>query len=284
VITAAALLREATGRLAAAGIEQPAREARLLICHALGLGPGALPDPQAMVDPVPFEALLKRRLAREPMALITGRQGFWTLDLAVSPVTLIPRPDSETLIEAALAALPDRASVRHVLDLGTGTGALLLAALSEFPAAWGVGVDINPEAAALAADNARSCGLAGRTSLLCADWAAALNGRFDLALCNPPYIAIGALPNLMPEVARYEPALALDGGTDGLNAYRRLIPALPDLLTSGGVAVLEIGQGQGEATEALALAAGFPSPHLRCDLAGIPRALVLRRENFRGVP
>jgi release factor glutamine methyltransferase len=256
-----------------AGIDNPAREARLLLAHALGVAGNVVLDTAGHM-PDTFNGLLARRLAHEPMALILGRQGFWTLDLEVSPATLIPRPDSETLVEAALAAFAGRAPGR-ILDLGTGTGCLLLACLSEFPDAFGVGVDISPEAASLAARNARANGLAARAAFLGGDWADALGGRFDLVLSNPPYIVSADIAGLMPEVARYEPASALDGGADGLDAYRRLAAMLPRLLAPGGVAVLELGQGQAEDVAGLAMAAGFAAPALRADLAGIPRALVL---------
>ncbi len=271
-------IRRGAVALAAAGIEDARREARHLVRLVLGrevLGREVL-DPAAEIDSAQFEALLMRRAAREPMAFLRGSEGFWTLDLAVSPATLIPRPDSETLIEAALAALPERAAVRRILDLGTGTGALLLAALSEFPAAFGVGVDLSPGAAALAARNAAANGLAGRAAFLCGHWAAALDGRFDLILANPPYIPSGDIAGLMPEVAAYEPASALDGGADGLHAYRTILPALPGLLTPGGVAVLELGAGQACDTDSLARRAGFAAPEIRHDLGGIARALVLR--------
>jgi release factor glutamine methyltransferase len=271
-----AALREAVAALAAAGVDNPGFEARLLLLHALGLPRTALPDRNAEIDHAAFAPLLARRVAREPLALITGRQGFWTLDLEVSPATLIPRADSETLIEAALAAFPDRSAVRRVLDFGTGTGCLLLAALSEFPSAWGVGVDLIPKAAALAARNARACGLEGRATVICGNWGSALRGEFDLVLSNPPYIESAVIAGLMPEVVQHEPASALDGGPDGLAAYRRLIPVLPGLLAAGGVAILELGQGQAESAMALAEETGFRDPALRRDLGGIARALVLR--------
>ncbi len=274
--TIGACLRRAAGTLAQAGIEDATREARMLLHHVLGLDRRAMLNRAALIDPAAFDALVARRAGREPMAFILGRQGFWTLDLAVSPATLIPRPDTETLVAAALAAFPDRSQVTRVLDLGTGTGALLLAALSEFPAAWGIGVDASFEAAALAARNARDCGLADRAMLLCGDWAAAIAAQFDLVLTNPPYIAGGEIAGLMPEVAAHEPRTALDGGADGLAAYRAIIPALPALLRPGGVAVLEIGQGQEDPVAALAVAAGFGPPVLRADLGGIARAVVLR--------
>jgi release factor glutamine methyltransferase len=214
-------------------------------------------------------------VAREPLALIVGRREFWSLDFAVSPAALVPRPDSETLIEAAVAAFAGRTPPRRVLDLGTGTGCLLLAALSEFPAAFGVGVDCSFAAARLAARNAAMLGLAGRATIVCADWTDALDGRFDLILCNPPYIAASHLDGLVPEVAWYEPRTALDGGADGYSAYRRLIPGLPRLLAHDGATVLELGAGQAAVVTGLALDAGFAADARR-DLSGIVRALMLR--------
>ena len=272
-----AALRRAGATLAAAGLEAPEREARLLLRHALGLAPGGRIDPAAVFDPARFDALLARRAAREPMAYITGRQGFWSIDLAVTPAALIPRADSEALITAALAALPERVRVSRMLDLGTGAGALLLAALSEFPRAWGLGVDRSPAAAALAAANARALGLAGRAAFVCADWAAPIAGRFDLVLCNPPYVRRGDIPALMPEVARFEPRAALDGGVDGLDAYRALLPDLGRLLAPAGAAVIELGQGQAESLAGLAHAMGLCIAGLHDDLGGIARAMVLRR-------
>jgi release factor glutamine methyltransferase len=223
-----------------------------------------------------FAALVARRAAREPLAFLLGRQGFWTLDLEVSPATLIPRPDSETLIEAALAAFPDRTAVRRVLDLGTGTGCLLLAVLEEFPLAFGIGIDRVPVATALAARNATATGLAGRCAMVCGDWAAPLVGRFDVILSNPPYIESEVIAGLMPEVAWHEPRTALDGGADGLDAFRVILDALPELLAPGGVAVLELGAGQADRLGKLATERGFPEPAWRADLAGIVRAAVLR--------
>jgi release factor glutamine methyltransferase len=283
-----AALRDGAARLRAGGIDNPRLEARLLLAHALGVTqeellrepPDTLRDPPA--SPVPAElrsaryrALLDRRASREPLALITGRREFWSLDFAVSAATLIPRADSETLIEAALAAIPDRARVRRILDLGTGTGCLLLAALTEFLAAFGVGIDRSAAATSLARHNAAMLRMADRAAFACADWAGALTGRFDLILSNPPYIRTSELSGLMPEVALHEPAAALDGGPDGCTAYRRILPDLPRLLAPGGLAVVELGAGQDAPVAALARAAGF-APTLRADLAGIPRALLLR--------
>ena len=269
---AADAIRRGAVALAEAGIEDARREARHLLRLLLGR---EIIDPADEVDAAKFEALLRRRAAREPMAFLRGREGFWTLDLEVSPATLIPRPDTETLIEAALAARPDRGAVRRVLDLGTGTGALLLAALREFPQAFGVGVDLAPGAAALAARNAAANGLSGRAAFLCGRWASSLSGSFDLVLSNPPYIPAAGIAGLMPEVSAWEPALALDGGADGLDCYRAILDDLPRLLAPGGLAVLELGAGQACEVGDLARAAGFTSLELRRDLGGIERALVL---------
>lgn len=263
-------------RLADAGVEAPRREARLLAAHCLGLPASSLLDPARMLDRQAYAALVARRAGREPMAFITGRAGFWTLELEVSPATLVPRADSETLIEAALAARPDRQRVRRILDLGTGTGCLLLAALTEFPAAEGLGIDLSWEAARLAARNGRANGLAGRAFFVAGDWAASVSGRFDLILCNPPYIPQAELAGLMPEVAGYEPARALDGGPDGLDAYATLIAMLPQMLAQGGAAVFELGVGQADAVAALAAQAGLTHVATRPDLGGIARAIVLR--------
>ena len=260
-------------RLANAGIEDSRREARLILAAALGTDAAGILASENM-DPETFEPLLARRAAREPLAYITGRREFWGLDFAVSPATLIPRPDSETIIEAALEAFPKRNAVTRILDLGTGTGCLLLAALHEFVDAFGIGLDFSATAAALARRNAAAGGLDGRAGFLASDWAAPVNGRFDLILSNPPYIAEPEIAELMPEVAKYEPHLALNGGADGLAAYRAIIAALPRLLAPGGAAILELGMGQAQAVAALAQPAGF-STKTRTDLANIPRALVI---------
>ena len=258
-----------------AGIDQPRRAARILVAHALGITQEALlGHPDAPADAGAVAWLVARRAAREPTAHILGRREFWSLDFAVSPATLIPRPESETLIEAALAWRPERASVLRILDLGTGTGCLLLAALTEFSGAFGIGVDRNPQAVRLAAENARALGLSDRVAYACGDWAGALAARFDLVLCNPPYIAESDIPALDPEIRFYEPHLALAGGKDGFDAYRTIIAGLPRLLAGQGFAVLELGRGQAEAVAAIAQRAGFCIA-TRADLAGNPRAAVL---------
>ncbi len=283
LVTVGAALRDGAARLAAAGVGNPALDARLLLAFATGLDQASLVGGRdRRIETGGYDALVARRAAREPLAFITGRQGFWTLDLEVSAATLIPRADSETLIEAALAAFPERGRVRRVLDLGTGTGCLLLAALSEFPAAWGLGVDRTPDAAALARRNAARLGFEGRASFAVGDWAEAVGGRFDLVLSNPPYIEAGDMPGLMPEVAQFEPRGALDGGPDGLDAYRALACALGRLVAPGGVAIIEIGAGQAEAVGGLAQLAGF-RPTFRNDLGGVARAVVLDKGVGSGV-
>ena len=278
MITIAETLRAATNALTSAGIEDAALEARWMMAHALGVPTNAVLDRSA-ATPESFALLLTRRLTREPLAYILGHQGFWTLDLAVSPATLIPRADSEAIVEAALehARNPQR-----ILDLGTGTGCLLLACLAEFRAAFGVGVDLNPDAAALAASNAARNALATRAAFLAGSWAEALAGEFDLVLSNPPYIRAAEIPGLMPEVSAHEPARALDGGADGLDAYRAICAALPRLLTPHGVAIFELGVGQDDDVSAIAAQSGLARVACRADLGGIPRALVLRREKTFG--
>ena len=275
-MTVGGLLCEGGAALRAAGIDGARQEARLLLAHALACAQEALlRDPHAPVPPdqaAAFRALLARRAAREPLALLTGTAGFWTLELEVSGATLLPRPDSEALIRLAGVLAPD---ATRVLDLGTGTGCLLLAALAERPAAWGLGLDLRPEAAALARRNAARSGLAARAAFAAADWADALDGQFGLVLSNPPYIPSAEVPGLMPEVARHEPRTALDGGKDGLDAYRRILPALHRLLAPGGKAVLEIGHDQAAALPLLARENGLAVQGLERDFGGIPRAIAL---------
>jgi len=277
-------LRDGTARLAAAGIDGAVSDARILLMHALGIDRTALLSRAA--EPLPDEAaaryagFLARRAAREPVSRILGRREFWSLDFALGPATLDPRPDSETLVEAALAAAPDRPPPDRplrVLDLGTGTGCLLLAVLHDRPAAFGVGVDRSEPAARVARDNARALGLGGRAAFLVGDWAGALSGRFDLVLSNPPYIPEADIAGLEPEVRDHDPRLALSGGTDGLNAYRALACALPGLLAPGGVAVVELGIGQATAVTGLFRAAGLDIAGTPHDLAGIARCVVAKK-------
>jgi len=274
-----ALLADMASRLAAHGIAEAAREARLLLGAALGVSQeeivcGLLPlTPQ---EEERVESLLARRCRREPLAYILGEREFWGLRFAVNPAVLIPRPDTETLIECALS-LFRRHAPQRILDLGTGSGALLLAALSLFPESRGVGVDLSAEALAVAEANAQALGLADRARFLEGSWESEAGGSFDLVLCNPPYIRRGEIAALDPEVRDFEPRLALDGGEDGLAAYRVLLPALHNHLTEEGIAILEIGQGQAGDVTALARECGLVLRAVRVDLGGIARALAFRR-------
>jgi release factor glutamine methyltransferase len=264
-------LADAAGRLAA--VSDTARlDAELLMAYALGVERETLLL-HRLDDQVPagFEPLVERRLAHEPVAYIIGRRAFWTIELEVGPGVLVPRPDSETLIEAAIERFGTEGPAT-ILDLGTGPGTLLLAALDQWPRATGVGVDVLPKALAYARRNAARLGLANRARIVSGDWGEGLNERFDLILCNPPYIEGVAV--LMPEVANWEPHQALFAGDDGLDAYRWLAPELGKLLAPGGVACIEIGAGQEKAVSALFAAQGFTIESRR-DLGGILRCLVL---------
>lgn len=275
--TIAETLRRGAARLAEAGIDNPRLESRLLLAHALGrTSEDLIRDLTADAPRSDFASLVGRRAAHEPLALIVGWREFWSLRFRVSPATLIPRPDTETLVEAALAACPDESASVRVLDLGTGTGCLLLAFLRERPRGFGVGIDRSIEAARLAHRNARDLGLADRAAFLAGDWAGAIDSRFDLVLSNPPYIPTPDLALLMPEVRAHEPAGALDGGAQGLTAYQAILPELPRLLAPGGRAILELGLGQRGPVAGLAAATGFQT-EVRHDLGGIARAMILSR-------
>jgi release factor glutamine methyltransferase len=255
--------------------DNPRLEARLLLAHANGLTQNDLIRDSALpIDTTAYDAYLARRITREPLALIVGHREFWSLEFQVSPATLIPRADSETLIEAALAAFADRPPPRRILDLGTGTGCLLLALLTEFPSTFGIGLDLSPDAAALAKSNAARLGLADRSAFAAGDWANPIGARFDLIVANPPYIKRPEIDTLMPEVAHYEPRTALDGGPDGYDAYRAIVPCIGHHLEQNGVAVLELGEGQATYVVEQARQARLHTS-LRLDLAKTPRAIVL---------
>ncbi|BBB07095.1 peptide chain release factor N(5)-glutamine methyltransferase [Sphingopyxis sp. EG6] len=269
-------LRTATNLLTGIS-DTPRLDAELLMAHALGVErQDVLLDPARYDVPELYAHLVARRMAHEPIAYIVGYRDFWTLRIEVGPGVLIPRPDSETLVEACLELARGRGAgwPSRVLDLGTGPGTLLLAALSEFPEATGVGIDASEQALAYARDNAGELGMADRASFRAGDWGAGIDGPFDLILCNPPYI--GDAEPLMRDVADHEPAGALFAGADGLADYRRIIPDLPRLLAPGGAAVLEIGHRQRASVWELAEAAGFAAA-CRQDLGGRDRALLLTR-------
>ncbi len=252
----------------------PRLDAELLLAHALGISrENLLLGPDRPVPPA-FESLLARRLAHEPVAYIIGTKSFWTLDLQITPAVLIPRPDSETLIEAAIAHFRDRPP-QTILDLGTGSGALLLASLDHWPQAWGLGTDRSAAALAVAHGNAERLGFGHRASFLQGRWAEAIDVRFDLILCNPPYVETGA--RLLPDVAGHEPDSALFAGPDGLDDYRALAPQFPRLLARGGLAVLEIGSDQKERVAEL-IQVGDLAVRCRKDLAGRDRCLAITRQ------
>lgn len=243
-------------------------DSELLMAHALGVSRndlllGHLDDPV----PAAFEVLVARRLTHEPIAYITGTRAFWTIELEVGPGVLVPRADSETLIEVAVAHFGERSPVR-ILDLGTGPGTLLLAALAQWPGATGLGIDASAEALAYARRNADRLGLAA--TFAPGNWADGIGGSFDLILANPPYI--GTAETLPAEVRDHEPAAALFAGPDGLDDYRRIVPELPRLLAPGGIAVLEIGSTQAEAVSALLRQHGLVSC-VTSDLRGLPRVV-----------
>ena len=261
----------AAARLAGTS-DTPRLDAELLMAHALGVTREALLLGRGEAEgPAAFEVLIERRLAHEPVAYITGRREFWTIELEVGRGVLVPRPDSETLIEAAVAHF-GATGPATILDLGTGPGTLLLAALAQWAEARGIGIDASETALGYARRNAERLGLAGRGEFRRGDWAEGLDGRFDLILCNPPYVEAGA--GLPLDIARWEPAEALYAGEDGLEAYRRLAPQLGRLLASDGIACVELGAGQRDAAAALFAAHGFII-RSRHDLSGMPRALVL---------
>jgi release factor glutamine methyltransferase len=273
-MTVAEAIREGAARLTQIA-DNPRLEARLLLGHALGVAQTDLVrDLHRPVETERFHQLLRRREAHEPVALILGHREFWSMDFEVSAATLIPRADSETLIEAALDAFSQRPPPRRILDLGTGTGCLLLALLRAFPDAFGVGIDLAPAAAALARRNSVRLGLGDRTAIVCGDWTDGIAGTFDLVVSNPPYIASDAVAGLMPDVADYEPRLALDGGADGYAAYRTILSRLGGVMVRDGVAVLELGVGQADRVGDMALASGLRMS-LRADLACIARAAIL---------
>lgn len=253
---------EARRALEAAAIPAAGLEARWLARAADG-------------DAARLGAMLVRRLAREPLDRILGHRGFWTLDLKLSPDTLSPRPDTETLVSLARDRAPARPALR-LLDLGTGTGAILLALLAELPGATGLGTDIAEGAVATARENAAAAGLAGRCTFAAGNWGEGLAGPFDIVVSNPPYIPAAEIAGLEPEVRLHDPLRALDGGPDGLDAYRSLVPQTLGLLAPDGLLVLEIGIGQERDVCGIAAAAGFRHLETRADLAGIARALAFR--------
>jgi release factor glutamine methyltransferase len=275
-------LSEGTARLTAAGIESARLDARLLLAAATGRTVEQIVARPAQVlsahESAAFDGLIGRRAHREPVSQLLGHREFWSLDFVTTRDTLTPRPDTETLVDAALRLFPDRAAPLRILDLGTGTGCLLAALLSEYPTAVGVGTDVSPAAAAIARSNVAAHHLESRAEITICHWDDQIEGQFDLIVSNPPYIATAELARLDPEVARYEPRAALDGGADGLDAYRDLAPRVARRLAPAGLALLEVGLGQAADVESICAAAGLQVHGRACDLAGRERCVMVKRE------
>jgi release factor glutamine methyltransferase len=284
-LSIAAARRSLARQFSDAGLDSPDLDARILVGHALTLDHAALAaqaDRRLTGDEADtIAALARRRLAREPVARIVGTKEFWGLPIALNADTLVPRPETETLVEAALAVLGDaRKRPLRIADLDTGSGALLLALLHELPAARGVGTDISIAALARARANAETLGLGGRAAFVACDHGSALGGsapggRLDLIVANPPYVASGDIAGLEPEVRNFDPRAALDGGVDGLAAYRAIIADAERLLAPRGLLVLELGAGQLDAVRSLTVAAGLTPTATHNDLSGVARALVV---------
>jgi release factor glutamine methyltransferase len=281
-----AALEDCAATLAAAGLDEPRRQARRLVAAARGVSATEVfAHPEAEMtaaERTRLADMLGRMAGREPLSRIVGVREFWGLDFLLSADTLDPRPESECVVEAVLARLADRTQPYRFLDLGTGTGCLLLALLSEFRRASGVGIDIAPGAVATARHNAQVLGLGERTHFVAADWAGAVDARFDAVVANPPYIESGTIEGLMPEVRDHDPHRALDGGMDGLDAYRAIAAHLPRLLARGGFVAVEIGAEQADAVAGILQENGLVLDAFLPDLAGITRVVAAcRRESAK---
>ena len=278
--TLVSLWTDVRKRLEAAGIDSPVLDARLLLEAGAGVSRlEIVTDPRRAVSDeqvAAVDALTKRREAREPISHIIGRKHFWTLDLAVNANVLTPRPETEFVVEAGLRETLPADGPHRILDLGAGSGAIILALLKDRPSATGVAIDVSEDALSVLRANAEHVGVAERVQIREGDWANDIDERFDLVVSNPPYIPSAGIAGLAPEVSQFEPRLALDGGADGLAAYRIIIDALPRLLRPGAAFALEVGAGQAEAVKALAEMAGLVVDEPWRDLSGIPRVVVGR--------
>jgi len=272
-------LTRGAARLTEAGVDSARLDARLLLGFAMDIAPENLLVARDMTEEhlAYFEALISRRESREPLAHIVGQKEFWSLDFEVGPGVLIPRPETETLIEEALRDFPDRDAPLDIADLGTGSGCLLIAFLESYPNAKGVGIDRSADALAWARRNATRHGVGDRCVLSQSDWATNVAPTFDVVLSNPPYVTERELAEASPEILRYEPRDALVGGVDGLNAYRELAPVIAGRLRPGGRAYLEIGSTQAEDVTSVLERDGLRVVRIAADLAGHPRCVVAQK-------
>lgn len=281
VETLGSLLAAAAGALSQAGFAEPRRLARRLVASALGLSPAELLGYHEKSADEQQTSCVRRAVGRlakhEPLSRILGQREFWGLEFGLSADTLDPRPETETVVEAVLRRVVDRKEPLRILDLGTGTGCILLALLSEFPAAIGLGIDRAPGAVATARSNAIALDMVERAHFLAGDWGTAISGRFDVIVSNPPYIAHHSLAGLPREVALYDPRHALDGGADGLGAYRSLAGSVRGLLKPLGICAFEVGMGQAPAVAEIFRASGLAIEACERDLAGVERCVVARR-------
>jgi len=278
-------LRTAVMALQKAYIETASLDARLLLEHCLNVSrEQLLADGSLTLTPQQhehYQVLISRRAAHQPVSQLVERREFWGLAFKVTPDVLDPRPDSETLIEAVKVHFPDTQAALTILDLGTGSGCLLLTLLNEYKNARGTGVDISNEALTIARENAMKLGLQARAVFAQGVWGTDIEGAFDAVICNPPYIPSGDIAALAPEVALYEPKLALDGGKDGLDCYRAVMPQLPGLLKENGLAVFEIGMGQHTEVAALANAQeALRTAGIKEDMSGIARCVLVKRQSL----
>jgi len=276
--TVGTFLTALTARFSQAGIDNPRLDARILVGHVLGIDPSMLfAHPEMEIGDAQYDSIEKaahRRLAHEPVSRIIGRREFWSLDFDVTPDVLDPRPDTETLVSAILALKPSLPGPVRILDLGTGTGCILLALLSAWPEATGVGVDISEKAAKVAKGNAAKLGLSNRSAFRVGSWCDGISETFDIVVSNPPYIPAGDISLLQPDVKNFDPLAALAGGEDGLAAYRAIFSDLRHVLKAGGSFGLEFGAGQETAVTELAKEKGFRIAANYRDLAGIERCVV----------
>jgi release factor glutamine methyltransferase len=276
--TLGSAFEQAFQMLKEAGVGEARLDARLLVAHAtenetatiFGFPERPIENQQVLL----LEASLRRRIAREPMAYILKTREFWSLPFIVSSDTLVPRPDSETLIEAVLEHIPETRRNLSILDLGTGSGCLLLSLLSKFSNAIGIGVDASEAALDIAKQNAAALGLEERATFVVSDWTEKVEEQFDIVIANPPYIPSSDIPNLEADVAQYEPLSALDGGANGLDSYRKILRQLPKVLTDDASIFLESGAGQASAVSEMVREIGFQHIETKKDLAGIERCVI----------